>query len=119
MISAGPPGSCPPKLPPVHFMHCTAEQARACIATGMPIPMKQRLFLHQRELCGAAAAVRAESVLREHGGSLESAEAAVHGAVGLARAHAAASVPASAKQMPAHLLEEFSAAAAQAAAASA
>eukprot|EP00969_Alexandrium_andersonii_P301519 13329110-Alexandrium_andersonii.AAC.1 len=68
--------------------------------------MKQRLFMHQRDLCGSAAAARAASVLREHGGSLESAEAAVRGAVGLARAQAAASIPATPMQMPARLLAE-------------
>eukprot|EP00969_Alexandrium_andersonii_P161942 7158186-Alexandrium_andersonii.AAC.1 len=61
MIHAPGPGECPPKLPPVSFLRCTVDQARACIAAGVPIPMKQRLFLHQRELCGAAAAVRAAS----------------------------------------------------------
>eukprot|EP00969_Alexandrium_andersonii_P188024 8308515-Alexandrium_andersonii.AAC.1 len=77
-ISASPGDDVPPKLPPVNFMYCTVEQAKACVAAGQPIPVKKRFFMHQRELCGAAAAVRAASVLRDHGGSLESAEAAVH-----------------------------------------
>eukprot|EP00969_Alexandrium_andersonii_P116226 5138835-Alexandrium_andersonii.AAC.1 len=61
-------------------MHCTPAEARSCIAAGVPVPTKKKLFMAQRDLCGSAAAERATTVLAQHGGSLESAEAAVHGA---------------------------------------